>query len=600
MYGEHASLASTAIAPLAKLDTTGYSLVATGLLKGAGFLARLVKVKTKSLEQLKQEIIADLRAFGELQTDARFFVVIDDLDRLEPEEAVEVLRLIRKVANFPLVTYLVCFDQRILSRHIRKSIGVDGNDFIEKIFQNVISVPPQEAFALRRYLQKLLGEVFPGDLARTDSARPELETRKQYLFDTWAGRLLETPRDVVRVTDAIVFGWPHIAQGADFFDFVWLQLVKLKAPRLYLWVQNYVREVGAYRDGGTVDRASAKRQGTELEQILRNLHWIGDEVLRSGIDTFLPGLKTFAFGKDEASVFNFETADFAILEEGKRLGSPSHWRRYFAFDKPTYAIDDDEVLAFRKMAGSNYLEAARFLKDLFAKPDRKRGYRVRVLLERLAALPDQSISAEEASGTAAAFASVMDSLAHRREKDEFGENAIWRLAAKILKRDDPDNFANLVRTGASENWLAYVLRQEEVAGNRQDGWLSTVQFHDAVSLLVARFKLLESGIFEKPEPLQILFCWLQLGDSDEVRSFIAEATKSDEGFLNGLDALRGWSDSSVRGVYFPLYKQFVAHFMDDEMALMRLKKLAGTEGSEQILHEKAKELLEEWSEQNLP
>ena len=49
-------------------------------------------------------------------------VFIDDLDRLEPREVSEVLRLIRAVADFPNIIYVLSYDPRIVADTVSKAL----------------------------------------------------------------------------------------------------------------------------------------------------------------------------------------------------------------------------------------------------------------------------------------------------------------------------------------------------------------------------------------------------------------------------------------------------------------------------------------------
>ena len=56
--------------------------------------------------------------------DLIFIVLLDDLDRLEPAQAVEVIRLVKSVADFPRFRYLLCYDKAVLSQAISQGLGV--------------------------------------------------------------------------------------------------------------------------------------------------------------------------------------------------------------------------------------------------------------------------------------------------------------------------------------------------------------------------------------------------------------------------------------------------------------------------------------------
>jgi predicted KAP-like P-loop ATPase len=258
-YGEYTNILSSAVSGLASTDPTSASAMAAVGLRSVGTLSTLISPKTQSIAALKSDIVDSLRKLAAEKSSPRFVAVIDDTDRLEPTEAVEVLRLIREIADFPLTTYLVCFDKGILAQQIRSALKIgNGLDYIEKIFHQIIAVPPQEPFALRRYLAKLLSDSFFNEFNAGDTKDKDYEYRKHLLMDIWAGRLLKTPRDVIRLYDAVVFGWSHLPKKADFIDFIWLQMIRLYASNLYAFTQSYLVEVGAYRDGGRPSDLSPK------------------------------------------------------------------------------------------------------------------------------------------------------------------------------------------------------------------------------------------------------------------------------------------------------------------------------------------------------
>lgn len=105
------------------------------------------KAPDPPLSELKEKLVSALEALGH-----RFIITIDDVDRLEPAEALEVLRLARSVADFPNVTYLLCFDGDVLGHCIQQAAGVDdGKAFLEKIIQLTVMVPMPETFRLRQW-----------------------------------------------------------------------------------------------------------------------------------------------------------------------------------------------------------------------------------------------------------------------------------------------------------------------------------------------------------------------------------------------------------------------------------------------------------------
>lgn len=75
--------------------------------------------RIKSIDSLKKSLEEDL-----IKLNHRFIITIDDLDRLDPQEVLEVLRLIRSVADLPGINYLLCYDINIVASSIEKSAQV--------------------------------------------------------------------------------------------------------------------------------------------------------------------------------------------------------------------------------------------------------------------------------------------------------------------------------------------------------------------------------------------------------------------------------------------------------------------------------------------
>lgn len=601
-YGAYASALSTPVATLAVLDPTGTTAAAAVAIRAVGEASSLPESEGPSLEDLKSEIVSGLKELRKLRPETRFTVIIDDLDRLESTEAIEILRLVRKVADFPLVCYLLCYDRALLSEQVNQALKVeDGNKFIDKIFQNVISMPPQEPFALRRFLQRQLQEIFPDEMNRTVPEDMDFDSRRQTVLENWAGKFLNTPRDVVRLVEAVKLGWPHISDKADFFDFVWLQIVKLSSVDMYDWVQSYLSIVGAYGDSGRADDDESKNKARTLKEIMVELDW-GERAYQAGLSYFLPGTDSFLLEDDKQRVFNFKEGELNRFEDGRRLGSPSHWRLYFAFDHPSYAVKDDEVALFLHSAKTSASEAAETLRVLAKRQHHMPGHFLEVLIDRLSG---REIPPEERQGIALAFAEAMDDVAKRVKRGDPGQNEIWRQAYGLLTSDTAAIFEELFGSGLSINWLAYVLRRQGFAhGLPDDGkvdpdrqWLTREQLDSAIQIMVQRFRALGAeAIFQTPEPITILFCWLQLGDKAEVREFVANAIQGDEMFLEALSAIRGRRISSDEGLSYPLYRHYVDYFTDADIAKERLDSLARPDAPDPALRERAENLLKAWED----
>ena len=82
----------------------------------------------------------DIRArLAEL--DRPLVVVIDDVDRLRPDEVKDIVRLVRLVGDFPNTVYLLAFDRSRIEEVLGDDNAERGRAYLEKIVQVTHDVP---------------------------------------------------------------------------------------------------------------------------------------------------------------------------------------------------------------------------------------------------------------------------------------------------------------------------------------------------------------------------------------------------------------------------------------------------------------------------
>ncbi|WP_316237200.1 P-loop NTPase fold protein [Bradyrhizobium sp. SZCCHNR1015] len=602
-YGTYVAALAGPLGKAASIDPSGLIGAAAVGLAATGPISKFFGAPM-ALEQLKAEIIAGLNGLKKDRADLRFDVIIDDVDRLPPDDAVEILRMVQKVADLPCITYLICYDSNVLSEQVRRRLLVkDGRGYTEKILQEVIHIPPQEPFALRRALKAKLQRAFPKEFTGVQFDR-DVEYRFHILFDVWAGQFLATPRDVARLFDSVVLNWPLLPPRSDFWDFLWLQLVKHKSHDLYVWTREYLQSVGAYRDGGRAGDTLPGEMAKRLKNLMKIYGWDSRPYI-SGINSFLPGIASFVFDDEsKQKVFDFTRAELGEFEAKRRLGSPSHWRQYFAFEAPSYAIRDSDVTEFLAACSAGVGKARTVLWSLLERKHERRGHFVDLLLDRLLDLPADSYPQAEANGMLATFALTMDDLARETKSFKlYGDSEIWRKSARLLHRSKPSQFVEVVGKAKAVSWLSHVIRDQGFAhglpaGNRsypERQWLNRNELDDSIAVITARYeKMGAKRIFKLIYPSEVLFCWIQLGDKDRAREHIATAVQDDAVFLGALEAMRGWQNSSETGVTYPLRAQTIENFLDLEETFTRLTYLCGERSRNRAIRDQASALMAAW------
>jgi predicted KAP-like P-loop ATPase len=195
-----------------------------------GGIAGLASEAAKSLgdslqsEELSAELQAEEISADLLRLNKPILVLVDDLDRLRPEEIVDVVRLIRLVGDFPNLVYIVAFDQGI----VESALGSDrseGQAYLEKIIHVLHAVPAARHEDLTRVLGDALGEAVPDPKAlRFD------EQRFRSLFWEDVRPFFRTVRDVRRFINTVRSSVELLGDEVDLADLMTLEALRLFEP----------------------------------------------------------------------------------------------------------------------------------------------------------------------------------------------------------------------------------------------------------------------------------------------------------------------------------------------------------------------------------
>lgn len=72
--------------------------------------------------------------------DKRLLVLIDDLDRAEPEVAYEILLAIKELVDLPHCIFVVAYDEEAINRILQKRYDAQSQSFLEKIFNLFVDI----------------------------------------------------------------------------------------------------------------------------------------------------------------------------------------------------------------------------------------------------------------------------------------------------------------------------------------------------------------------------------------------------------------------------------------------------------------------------
>ena len=324
--------------------------------KSMEFIAGLIE-QDETVENLYEEI------YDKLQEDSkRYLIIIDDIDRLSPDEAMLIFRLVKSVGGLPNVMYLLAYDRQLAEKIVTDRYPSEGPHYLEKIVQASFDLPAPSRITLEKEF-----------LRRLDNVIEEREYRDgdyfRNLFAEIIAPEIKTPRDLIRILNPLTVTWPAVKGEVDITDFLCIETLRAKRPELYHALrsnkdhltkvesedeameqsfsshppskdpqtQSYQHPQAQTYENIFLNReAEAEKRESEAER----------DRLRRGLMLLFPALaRTW-------SPRNYRDDDPNAWERQRRVCSPKHFDTYFRFALPDDILSSSEITELIACAGN--------------------------------------------------------------------------------------------------------------------------------------------------------------------------------------------------------------------------------------------------------
>ena len=256
------------------------------------------------------------------EQDRRFLIIIDDIDRLAPEEAIAIFRMVKSVGRLPNVMYLLVFDRELADKAVALSYPSEGPHFLEKIIQASFELPaPFQSdlnAAVLSTVEEMCGQPAESQIVRTMNS----------FYDAVAP-YLTTPRHVSRFRNAIGFTWPAIAKEISVADFIVLETLRLYEPDLF-------RHIRTHKDALCGTRSETDRSGRDdsrFDPFLRGVPERNHETAKLALMRLFPRLEETGYGSDFVNSWSAE----------RRVCVSQHFDTYFRLVLSEEALSTEEI-----------------------------------------------------------------------------------------------------------------------------------------------------------------------------------------------------------------------------------------------------------------
>lgn len=180
----------------------------------------------------------------------KIFIFIDDVDRLEREELVELFALVRNSSSFPNMSYILTYDKEYVASQLQGCFDQHTYRYMEKIVQAEYPLAKITPEQIERALNEGLKEIGHADLL------PSIKALQIQPIDH-----IPTIRSVKRICNCILSFPQELRGNVEFLDWFILELIRIQYPRLFEFLRgNYMTVFVLYGDGRVVSLVNRDKE----------------------------------------------------------------------------------------------------------------------------------------------------------------------------------------------------------------------------------------------------------------------------------------------------------------------------------------------------
>lgn len=196
----------------------------------------------KTTAQYKSEIGQTLKLSGK-----RLLIIIDDLDRLDAEELMQVFKLIRNSVDFNNIIFVLAYNRAYVETTLSTQSGHNDKLFLEKMVQAEVNLPMILNDAIENKLVSEISDIIDQSAKRIEISDAEIDKMKtevhvevkyQHYQNDHTRNFIYNMRDANRLINSLKLCIPALIGEVHLPDLIRLEMLKLKFPDVYREIQD--------------------------------------------------------------------------------------------------------------------------------------------------------------------------------------------------------------------------------------------------------------------------------------------------------------------------------------------------------------------------
>jgi hypothetical protein len=284
-----------------------------------------------SLDELRDRISGMLRDAGK-----RVVVIMDDIDRLDRAEIQAIFRLVKLTGDFENTAYVLAFDEEMVASAIGEKYASSsgrsyeaGINFLEKVVQVPLHLPPPSPDALRQYCFGLVDEALRE--SATEMSQNQVNEFVRHFIDGIQIRL-KTPRMAKRYANALHFALTILKGETYTPDLLLVEGLRMFYPKLYDAIRHDSEPVLRTHSANKVNADAGKF----IEAHTEGMTAAEKRAAADLVQALFPRMGSTILGTDWE-------AEFA---RDQRIASSYYFPRYFTYGVSSSDVPDITLKSF--------------------------------------------------------------------------------------------------------------------------------------------------------------------------------------------------------------------------------------------------------------
>lgn len=248
-----------------------YSVLASEHITGKTAKVASELLHEGSIEKQHDRISSILLEEGKLR-----IVLIDDVDRLQAEELLALIKLVRNTADFPYIAYVVAADKTAMKDTL-KTVGIaDPEEYLKKFFNFELLFPADDNNIIESLINNIGTVLREFGYSEDDVKELSLDINKN---SDYYAPVFTNMRDVYRFCNVLSFALDMMKKQDDGIsllndihvnDFVKICMIQYISPELYKMLRDYSSSVLKYAGRGRLTLGDGiKKFVDDRENVIR-------------------------------------------------------------------------------------------------------------------------------------------------------------------------------------------------------------------------------------------------------------------------------------------------------------------------------------------